>query len=169
MPINMEIERKFLLSRVPDEVRELPGVLIEQGFLNADKRRVTRVRVTSEGEAFLTVKGLAHGASRVEIETPIDPLKAQAMLTMVEGSIISKVRRKITVAGKVWEIDEFQGANAGLVVAEIELESEEETFELPSWAGLEVTEDPRYANSSLALSPHSSWDASPMATKGAQS
>jgi adenylate cyclase len=155
---NVEIERKFLLVSMPAYVAALPEVRIEQGFLNTDKHRVTRVRVTSEGEAFLTVKGLAHGATRVEIETPIDPQKARAMLSMVDGAVISKTRRRVANAGKIWEVDIFAGANEGLMVAEIELASEHESFDLPSWVGKEVTEDPRYANSSLALNPYSQWE-----------
>lgn len=166
MAENMEIERKFLMDGLPAELAALPGVLIEQGFLNPDKRRTTRIRVTSEGEAFLTVKGLSQGASRKEFETAIDAEKAKGMLTMVEGAVISKTRRKVDFAGKTWEVDEFHGENAGLVMAEIELESEDEAFEKPAWALEEVTEDPRYANSSLALSPVSSWPKRPSPKRG---
>lgn len=154
---NIEIERKFLVGQLPSYVDGLPHVRIEQGFLNADRLRVTRVRLTSDGQAFLTVKGLANGATRVEIETPIDPGKARSMLAMVEGAVITKTRRRILYAGKNWELDIFEGANAGLVVAEIELDSESEAFEVPPWVGMEVTEDQRYANSNLALRPYSLW------------
>lgn len=153
MSKNVEIERKFLMSNMPDFLAAIPAVRIDQGFLNADKNRVTRIRVTSENEAFLTVKGLSSGATRVEIETPIDVEKARDMLSMVEGAIVSKLRRKVLVGSKVWEVDQFLGANDGLLLAEIELDSEAETFDIPSWVGMEVTTDNRYANSNLAFHP----------------
>lgn len=164
---NVEIERKFLMGVLPLEFEALPAVRIDQGYLNADKHRATRIRVTSDGEAFLTVKGLSHGATRVEIETPIDPDKARAMLAMVEGSIVSKLRRKVEFAGKTWEVDVFLADNAGLVVAEVELGSEDEPLDVPPWAGREVTTDGRYANSSLAMEPWTRWvkEPTPKASK----
>jgi CYTH domain-containing protein len=166
MPENVEIERKFLISALPQDALLLPGVLIEQGYLNTDKERTTRIRVASSGEAYLTVKGVAHGATRVEIETPIDPKAARNMLSMVDGSVVSKVRRRLDFGGHVWEIDEFLGENQGLFVAEIELSSESEFFERPAWLGLEVTEDSRYANSNLALNPFRRWSVSARAVIG---
>jgi CYTH domain-containing protein len=153
MSSNVEIERKFLMCSLPKFIEEIPAIRVDQGFLNADKNRVTRIRVTSENEAYLTVKGLSNGATRVEIETKIDVDKARDMLNMVEGSIVSKLRRKIIFGSKVWEIDQFIGANEGLLVAEIELSSEDEKFDIPPWVGMEVTTDARYANSNLALNP----------------
>lgn len=155
---NIEIERKFLMASLPPEIESLEPVSIEQGYLNLDKLRTTRVRVTSEGQAFLTVKGKSVGATRVEIETPIDPVKARAMLDLCEGAIVSKLRRKIHHAGKTWEVDVFLGANAGLVVAEIELRSEGESFVRPSWVGPEVTEESCYSNASLSKVPYSEWN-----------
>lgn len=154
---NVEIERKFELAGLEGISGMGPGVLIEQGFLSTDPKRVTRVRVTSQGEAFLTVKGKASGARRKEVETPIDPEAAREMLTLCEGHLIQKIRRKAVFGGKVWEIDEFLGENKGLFVAEVELESESEPVEIPAWAGRELTEDHAYANSSLAMRPFSSW------------
>ena len=154
---NIEIERKFIVASLPPEIDSLAPVSIEQGYLNLDKRRTTRVRVTSEGKAFLTVKGKSVGATRVEVETPIDPVKARSMLDLCEGSIVSKLRREVLHAGKTWEVDVFLGANAGLIVAEIELRSEDESFVLPSWVGPEVTEDSRYSNASLSKAPYSEW------------
>lgn len=153
MSKNIEIERKFLMSTLPAFLEDIPAVRIDQGFLNADKNRVTRIRVTSENEAFLTVKGLSNGATRVEIETTIDVEKARDMLSMVEGAIVSKLRRKVFVGSKVWEIDQFLGANDGLLLAEIEFDSEAESFDIPTWVGMEVTTDSRYANSNLAFHP----------------
>lgn len=156
---NMEIERKFLLGKLPAHIEALPATFIEQGYLNTDKERTTRVRVTSDGEAFLTVKGATRGISRVEVETPIDPVKARAMLSLCEASIVSKWRRKVEHEGHVWEVDVFAGENEGLIVAEIELSSEDEAFAVPSWVGAEVTRERGYGNSKLARNPFKSWPA----------
>lgn len=158
---NVEIERKFELAGLEGIEGMSGGVLIEQGFLSTDPKRVTRIRVTSEGEAFLTVKGKAAGARRKEVETPIDAEAARAMLELCEGDLIQKIRRKTVFGGKTWEIDEFLGANKGLFVAEVELESESEPVEIPAWAGRELTNDHAYANSNLALRPFSSWAQEP--------
>lgn len=153
----MEIERKFLLSKLPDDIKSLPATFIEQGYLNTDKERTTRIRVTSANEAFLTVKGATHGITRVEVETPIDPVKARDMLALCEASIVSKWRRIVEHEGHIWEVDVFTGDNEGLVIAEIEFSSEAETFALPSWVGAEVSHDRRYGNSALASKPFKTW------------
>lgn len=154
---NVEIERKFKLKYLDGITGLGKGVLIEQCFLSTNPERVVRIRVTSEKEAFLTVKGKAHGATRKEVETPIDPEKAKDMFALREGEMVRKVRRKITYEGKVWELDEFLDENQGLLVAEIELQSETEAFKMPPWVGEELTSDHRYANSSLARAPYKSW------------
>lgn len=154
---DLEIERKFLLAGLPTELENVAATRIDQGYLNADKERATRVRVTSDGQALLTVKGVSRGASRVEIETSIDIKAARSMLTMVEGSIVSKLRRKVLFDGNIWEVDVFLGDNEGLVVAEIELTSEDQVFTRPAWVGAEITQDERYANSSLAMRPFKEW------------
>jgi adenylate cyclase len=149
-----EIERKFLVTG--DDWRSAPGVLIWQGYLNRDKHRTVRVRVAG-GQAFLTIKGATQGATRAEFEYPIPVADATALRALCDGPIIEKVRRRIDYAGFTWEVDEFFGDNAGLVVAEIELGSETEAFAKPPWAGQEVTEDARYFNSNLAMHPYSEW------------
>jgi adenylate cyclase len=149
-----EIERKFLVQgtqwRRPDPVR------IAQGYLNQDKERTVRVRLAGD-EAFLTIKGLSRGASRAEFEYLIPAADAVQMLALCEGPVIEKLRHIVVHQGMTWEVDEFLGDNAGLVVAEIELESEEQAFELPNWVGQEVTDDPRYYNSSLSIRPYKIW------------
>lgn len=149
-----EIERKFLVTG--DDWRSATGVLIWQGYLNRDKHRTVRVRVAAD-QAFLTIKGATQGATRAEFEYPIPVTDATALRALCDGPIIEKVRRRIDYAGFTWEVDEFFGDNAGLVVAEIELRSETEVFAKPPWVGQEVTEDGRYFNSNLATHPYSEW------------
>ena len=152
-----EIERKFLV--MGDDWLSATGVLIWQGYLNRDKHRTVRVRVAAD-QAFLTIKGATQGATRAEFEYPIPVADATALRALCDGPIIEKVRRRIDHAGFTWEVDEFFGDNAGLVVAEIELGSETEAFAKPPWVGQEVTEDARYFNSNLATHPFSAWSES---------
>lgn len=151
-----EIERKFLL--VGDAWRELAkGTHYRQGYLNSAKERTVRVR-TIDDKGFLTIKGITTGATRVEYEYEIPHSDCTEMLDdLAEKPIIEKARYKIDFGGFVWEVDEFFGVNKGLVVAEIELESEDQAFEKPSWVGEEVTGDPRYYNSSLVANPYTTW------------
>lgn len=150
----IEIERKFLV--VGDAWREAPAVFYSQGYLNSDKTRTVRVRIAGE-QAFLTVKGVNQGASRVEFEYGIPVSDARALLQLCEQPLIEKYRRKITYAGFVWEVDEFLGENQGLVVAEIELPAEDTVFAKPEWVAGEVTHEPRYFNSNLAREPYCRW------------
>ena len=152
--MGIEIERKFLV--VGDDWRAAPAVPYAQGYLNRDKRRTVRVRIV-QGDAWLTVKGQNAGATRAEFEYAIPVADAEQLLALCDGPLVRKTRRKIEHAGHVWEIDEFQGDNAGLVVAEIELPAEDAPFERPPWLGAEVTHDARYFNSSLAAAPFSTW------------
>jgi CYTH domain-containing protein len=151
-----EIERKFLV--VGDEWRSgAAGKPFRQGYLSTVKERTVRVRVTGD-EALLTVKGITIGASRTEFEYPIPVDDATRMLDeLCERPIISKTRFIVEHEGHIWEIDEFAGVNQGLVVAEIELARENEPFELPAWAGEEVTDDPRYFNANLISHPYTEW------------
>jgi adenylate cyclase len=152
-----EIERKFLVTG--DEWRSAPGVLIWQGYLNRDKQRTVRVRVAGD-KAYLTIKGATQGATRAEFEYDIPVADATALRSLCDGPIIEKLRRHIPLAGFTWEVDEFFGDNAGLVVAEIELTSETDSFAKPAWVGREVTDDVHYFNSNLASHPFKSWPAS---------
>ena len=151
-----EIERKFLVhgERWRDGAT---GTLYRQGFLSTEPERTVRVRVAGE-KGWITIKGRAAGARRAEFEYEIPASDAQSMLdTLCKRPLIEKVRYVVRAGGRVWEVDVFRGDNAGLVVAEIELEAEDEVFEKPSWIGDEVTEDPRYFNSSLVEHPYSAW------------
>ena len=152
----IEIERKFLV--VGDAWRDAPGVAYAQGYLNRDKARTVRVRLAG-GRAWLTVKGASTGATRAEFEYEIPPADAEQLLALCDGPLVRKLRRVVVHAGSTWEVDEFLGENAGLVVAEIELPSEDAPFEPPPWLGAEVTHDPRYFNSNLAAQPFSGWRA----------
>lgn len=151
-----EIERKFLL--VGEDWRKLAkGTHYRQGYLNSVKERTVRVR-TIDDKGFLTIKGITTGATRVEYEYEIPHSECTAMLDdLAEKPLIEKARYKIEFGGFIWEVDEFFGDNEGLVVAEIELESEDQQFEKPSWVGAEVTGDPRYFNSNLVNKPYTTW------------
>ena len=154
--MGVEIERKFLLAG--DDWRALgEPVLLRQGYLSSDPGRVVRVRIDGD-HAYLTIKGRSVGATRGEWEYSIPLDEANELLEgLCEQPIVEKTRRKIDFAGNTWEVDEFFGANQGLVVAEIELASEDQQFDKPDWIGEEVTHDPRYYNSSLVRKPFSSW------------
>ena len=151
-----EIERKFLVTS--DEYRQLANPIhYKQGYISNDPEFIKRVRVAGE-KAYVTVKSKNIGITRSEFEqeTPIE--EAIEMLEKIDDAkIIEKYRYKIEYAGKVWEVDEFLGANKGLVVAEIELNSESESFEKPHWIGVEVSEDSRYYNSNLCCHPFNEW------------
>lgn len=154
--MGVEIERKFLLAS--DDWRALgEPVLVRQGYLTSDPVRTVRVRIYGE-QGFITIKSKSEGASRGEWEYPI-PLQDAAELLdrLCERPLVEKYRRRIGHAGFTWEIDEFLGENAGLVVAEIELPSEDAVFDRPVWIGEEVTGDKRYYNSNLIRSPYSTW------------
>ena len=152
--MGIEIERKFLV--VGDDWRSAPAVPYAQGYLNRDKQRTVRVRIAQDA-AWLTVKGISTGAARAEFEYAIPVADAGQLLALCDGPVVRKTRRVVEHAGAKWEIDEFEGDNAGLVVAEIELASEDAAFEPPPWLGAEVTHDPRYFNSSLATAPYRTW------------
>ena len=154
----MEIERKYLVA--PDGAwRALiaRSEEMDQGYLC--EQPTVRVRRVGKQRAFLTIKGPATGISRAEFEYDIDPEEAQIMLdTLCLPGRIKKTRHHLQpLQGKLWTIDEFYLENKGLFLAEIELEDEAESFDIPAWAIEEVSHDPRYRNSSLARSPRSSW------------
>ena len=154
--MGIEIERKFLLTGT--QWKELAtGTPYRQGYLNSTKERTVRVRTISD-KGFLTIKGISVGATRVEYEYEIPHKDADALLNeLCEKPLIEKNRYKIAHHGFTWEVDEFFGENDGLVVAEIELESEDQSFDKPEWVGEEVTGDPRYYNSSLIKEPYTQW------------
>lgn len=148
----VEVERKFLVTS--EGWREgAKACPIRQGYLCLEADATVRVRMAGE-RAFITVKGKTAGMSRSEFEYAIPPADAQAMLDeLCIRPLIEKVRYSVTHAGRLWTIDVFEAANAGLVMAEVELQSPDEVVELPSWVGEEVTYDPRYRNSALVSEP----------------
>jgi CYTH domain-containing protein len=127
-----------------------------QGYLSTVKERTVRVR-TVEDKGYLTIKGIAMGASRMEFEYEIPRQDADTLLEICEKPLIEKNRYKIKHGGFVWEVDEFFGVNQGLIVAEIELESEDQFFSKPDWVGKEVTGDSRYFNANLIKNPYAKW------------
>ena len=139
-----------------DGWRQGKGVRVFQGYLNRDKERTVRVRLCGD-KAFLTIKGLTSVATRAEYEYEIPPAQAEELLKMCEAPLIEKIRYKAPCGGLVWEIDEFLGENAGLILAEVELKREDQIFERPSWLGEEVTHDERYFNSNLCSFTYSKW------------
>jgi adenylate cyclase len=151
-----EIERKFLIKG-DDWRSQAKGTFYRQGYLNSAKERTVRIR-TIDDKAFLTIKGLTVGATRSEYEYEIPPADCNAMLdVLAEKPLIEKKRYKVPFEGLTWEIDEFFGDNAGLIVAEVELKSEAQAFKRPEWVGEEVTADPRYFNSNLIKHPYTRW------------
>ena len=154
--MGVEIERKFLVRGDAWQALGEP-VFFRQGYLSSHKERVVRVRIEGD-RAVMTIKGRNVGATRGEWEYPIPMADAVELLDgLCEQPLIEKYRRRIDFAGHVWEVDEFLGANAGLVVAEIELGSEDQAFDKPEWVAQEVTDDLRYLNSSLIKYPFSAW------------
>lgn len=154
-----EIERKFLVKEGwRDEV--YASARIRQGYLCRDARSTVRVRTYGD-KAFLTIKGrpLPGHFGRFEWEKEISAADADALFSLIPGAFIEKTRHLVHAAGgrHTWEIDEFHGRNEGLVLAEIELGSEEEAFPRPAWLGAEVTSDPRYYNSYLVANPYCLW------------
>lgn len=156
-----EIERKFLVQG--DGWRAGQAMRYRQGYLSTDKTRTVRVRLVEDvtaGEAwgYLTLKGKSTGASRAEYEYAIPVQDARELLeNLCHQPLIEKIRHTLTVGADTWEVDEFFGVNAGLVIAEIELESVDQAFARPLWLGNEVTDDPRYYNSNLVTYPFSHW------------
>jgi CYTH domain-containing protein len=152
-----EIERKFLVRGDGWRRAGAKAKPIHQGYLYADDDISIRVRRTGE-HAYLTVKGTQVGATRAEYEYEIPVGDAQDMLkSLCQPPLIEKVRHSLVRGDVTWEIDVFEGANAGLIVAEVELESEDQRLDLPEWIGQEVTDDPRYLNANLAKKPFSQW------------
>lgn len=150
-----EIERKFLVQN--DQWPRDEGTLYRQGYLSTVKERTVRVRLAGD-QAFLTVKGISRGATRSEFEYSIPVDDALIMLdTLCQRPLIEKRRYKIDANGLTWEVDEFLGENKGLVLAEVELEDEQQTVEKPSWVGPEVTDDPKYFNANLVQCPYRKW------------
>lgn len=154
----IEIERKFLVKSDAFKIQASSKVRIVQGFLNTHAERTVRIRIKGE-LAFLTIKGKSNtsGTSRFEWEKEINVTDAELLLDLCEEGILEKTRYEISSGKHIYEVDEFFGANQGLIVAEIELNNEDETFEKPDWLGKEVTGTIKYYNSQLSKHPYKNW------------
>ena len=150
-----EIERKFLVQRELWQPKD-EGRHILQSYLCTDPERTVRIRISQE-TGYLTIKGKNEGIRRTEFEYEIPLEDAKELMKLCELPPIEKRRHREQLGGSVWEIDVFEGANKGLVLAEIELPSVDAGFELPEWAGQEVSDDDRYYNANLHQHPYSSW------------
>lgn len=153
--MGIEIERKFLLRDDSWRTGVVRSIRMQQGYLGGE-RCSTRVRI--EGElAFLNLKSLDIGNRRLEFEYPLPLADAEQMLQAFAGPQVLKTRHHVRCGGHLWEIDEFAGRNSGLLVAEIELDREDEVFVRPEWLGDEVTHEQRYYNVRLAHAPYAEW------------
>jgi adenylate cyclase len=154
-----EIERKFLLASDAWRAAVARSCVLRQGYIAGSKKASVRVRVAGE-EAWLNIKGGGLVASRAEYEYRVPLADAQELLaTLCERPLVEKTRHWVPHAGCEWEVDEFHGENAGLIVAELELDDEAQPFARPAWLGQEVTELARYYNVNLVKHPYSAWDA----------
>jgi len=155
--MGIEIERKFLVNKEKwGQVIKHESSSYRQGYIVTDPEKTIRVRLTDKS-GYITIKGCTVGAARPEFEYSIPKEDAVQLLDNFCSSELSKVRYFITYDNKLWEVDEFAGQNEGLIVAEIELSSEEEAFSLPPWVAQEVTGDKRYSNSNLSVNPYRNW------------
>ena len=152
----LEIERKFLLKNDNWKALVKEEFLIKQGYLNSAKERTVRIRTYGD-KGIITIKGKTKNLTRKEFEYAIPLTEALQMLEIAEKPIIEKTRFIVINNGNTWEIDVFEGMNNGLLVAEIELESENEKFEIPEWIGQEVSTDPKYYNACLIKHPFTEW------------
>ena len=154
----IEIERKFLVTSDAFKKEAFAQNKIAQGYLSSVPERTVRVRIKGD-KGFLTIKGASNetGLSRFEWEKEIPVDKATALLKLCEKGIIDKTRFEVKIGNHIFEVDEFYGENKGLIIAEVELKSETETFEKPVWLGKEVTNDIRYYNSYLSKNPFRNW------------
>ncbi|TDQ28840.1 CYTH domain-containing protein [Tenacibaculum caenipelagi] len=154
----VEIERKFLVKSSDFKQGAFQKNYIKQGFLNSNKERVVRVRIKDD-KGFLTIKGPSstNGTTRFEWEKKIDKNEAENLFSLCEKGIIEKYRYLIKIENHTFEVDEFLGENTGLLIAEVELENENEHFIKPQWLGKEVTGITKYYNSNLSKTPYNKW------------
>src|SRR5699024_2738118 len=155
--MGIETERKFLVANDSWRAAAEAGIAFKQGYLCADGPASVRVRIEGE-RANINIKQAVVGVSRAEYEYAVPLTEAREMLaTLCVAPPVEKTRYRVPVPGHVWEVDEFAGANAGLVVAEIELDCADEAFAKPAWLGREVSNERRYYNHALALHPYRTW------------
>lgn len=155
---HLEIERKFLVTSDGYRQEATSQTRIAQGFLNTDPSRTVRVRLMGD-KGFLTVKGATNdsGTTRFEWEIEINTTEATNLIDLCESGILEKIRYEVPAGQHVFEVDEFLGENKGLIVAEVELNHEDEKFERPNWLGDEVTGQRKYYNSQLSKTPFKTW------------
>jgi len=154
----IEIERKFLVKSKYYKSEAISSERIVQGFLNTNPERTVRIRIKGL-KGFLTIKGKSNksGTSRYEWEETIAISDAENLLKLCEEGVVEKTRYEIPLGNHIFEVDEFHGANGGLVIAEVELEDENEVFQKPEWLGIEVTGEVKYYNSQLSKNPYKNW------------
>ena len=155
--VPVEIERKFLVANQDWRKSADQGTKFVQGYIINAGHCSVRVRICSDGKCTLTTKLPRAGISRYEFENPIELREAEGLMELCGDAIVEKVRYKIEIGDLTWEVDAFEGLNAGLTVAEVELEREDQPFARPSWLGEEVTGRERYQNSRLARHPYAQW------------
>ena len=151
-----EIERKFLVKDDSWRAAVESSATLRQGYLAVDNGTTVRVR-TDGAEVWLTIKGPAEGLTRAEFEYGVPVTEAEALIGLCRGRVVEKTRHKVRSGGHVWEIDEFTGTNAGLVLAEVELQQADEEVAMPPWVGREVSGDRRFDNASLSVRPYALW------------
>jgi adenylate cyclase len=154
----VEIERKFLVLSDDFKLKAISEKRIVQGYLNTHPERTVRVRIKAD-KGFLTIKGKSNetGTTRFEWETEIPLAEAEKLIPLCENGVIEKMRYEVKSGSHVYEVDIFFGENEGLIMAEIELESEDEPFHKPYWVGQEVTQDKRFYNAYLSKNPFKTW------------
>jgi adenylate cyclase len=153
----VEIERKFLVQGEAWRSRATAEASIRQAYLASGERSTTRVRIKNSTDATVTIKSKRAELRRLEVEYPISGLDAEALLSLRHSGLIEKTRFVVPWRQHTWEVDVFEGDNAGLVIAEIELRHEDETFDYPPWLGVEITGQSQYYNGSLARHPFRHW------------
>lgn len=156
--MGQEIERKYLITG-EFKSKAIKSLQIKQGYLSSIPERTVRVRI-QDNQGFLTIKGSnkKNSISRFEWEKEITKEEANELIQLCEIGIIDKIRYIVPFGDKIIEVDEFYGENEGLILAEIELDDENENIEKPNWLGKEVTDNPRYYNSMLMKNPYKNWD-----------
>lgn len=155
--MGFEIERKFLTRDDSWRALATGAVAIRQAYLAYDSKASIRVRIRGNDSASLTIKSRGAALRRLELEYPVPVLDAERMLALRHGAVVAKTRHLVPWRGLTWEVDEFEGENTGLVIAEIELRDEAQAVELPPFVGAEITGQPQYYNSALAQRPFSAW------------
>jgi CYTH domain-containing protein len=155
--MGVEIEKKFLVKKGLWNKVKAQGKLYRQGYILREDTKTIRIRLVEGDSGYITIKGKTIGFSRAEYEYAIPENEAEELLKNFCEAIVSKKRYEIKFENKLWEVDEFLDDNEGLIVAELELDDEDETFAIPEWVDKEVTDDPRYYNSKLSVNPYKKW------------